>query len=63
MHGIIASEDASTAVLQKIESTLLQLDQIDQWLSYYIHLLDVRVYRDTYLSDYGTRCASGRATE
>jgi hypothetical protein len=42
IHGIIVSEDESAQVLDKIENSLYQLNQIDEWLSHYVLLLEVK---------------------
>lgn len=61
IHGIIVSEEDSAQVLEKIESSLFQLNQIDEWLSHYVLLLEVTlVIKDL---EYGAGCASGRVAE
>jgi hypothetical protein len=41
IHGIIVSEEDSSQVLDKIENSLFQLNQIDEWLSHYVLMLEV----------------------
>ncbi|KAJ3295740.1 Exocyst complex component 1 [Borealophlyctis nickersoniae] len=40
VHAIIQSEDQANLVVEQLEGAILQLDQIDEWLGHYTHLLD-----------------------
>ncbi|KAJ3047464.1 hypothetical protein HK097_011510, partial [Rhizophlyctis rosea] len=40
VHAIIQSEEQANIVVEELENAILQLDQIDEWLVHYTHLLD-----------------------
>ncbi|KAJ3042939.1 Exocyst complex component 1 [Rhizophlyctis rosea] len=40
VYAIIQSEEQANIVVEQLENAILQLDQIDEWLVHYTHLLD-----------------------
>ena len=64
IHALIQSEDQANAVITQVDRTIIELDEIDKWLTEYTDLLDVSVPRycvgidsDHFLLiENGTRC-------
>jgi hypothetical protein len=43
LHAIITTKDTADSVVLKIDAAIHELDTIDQWLTHYTEVLDVRV--------------------
>ena len=52
VYAIIQSEEQANIVVEQLENAILQLDQIDEWLVHYTHVLDVS------LSSFSPFCAA-----